>query len=133
MQDLRISLVQGATRWHDPAGNRDYYGDLIAPLHGHTDLVLLPETFTSGFSNDAIDQAETMDGPTLAWMREQAAALDAAVTGSVQLRVETAGGPGGVNRMPWVTAEDRTSAVEGKGVFVRVSSRCCRLIKKKQK
>ena len=26
MQDLRISLVQGETRWHDPAGNRDYYG-----------------------------------------------------------------------------------------------------------
>ena len=31
MQDLRISLVQGATRWHDPAGNREYYGDLIKP------------------------------------------------------------------------------------------------------
>src|SRR3546814_14030377 len=105
MQDLRISLVQGATRWHDPAGNRDYYGDLIAPLHGHTDLVLLPETFTSGFSNDAIDQADTMDGPTLAWMREQAAALDAAVTGSVQLRVATAGGPGVFNRLLWVTPD----------------------------
>lgn len=86
MQNLRISLVQGATRWHDPAGNRDYYGDLIAPLHGTTDLVLLPETFTSGFSNEAIDSAETMDGPTVAWMREQAAQLGAAVTGSVQVR-----------------------------------------------
>src|SRR5690606_42043740 len=97
MDDLRISLVQGATRWHDPAGNRDYYGDLIAPLHGITDLVLLPETFTSGFSNDAIDQAETMDGTTLAWMREQAAALGAVVTGSVQLRH----GDGIYNRMLW--------------------------------
>src|SRR5690606_8835694 len=85
MQDLRISLVQGATRWHDPAGNREYYGELIAPLHGITDLVLLPETFTSGFSNDAIDNAETMDGTTVAWMREQAVALDAAITGSVQI------------------------------------------------
>ena len=86
MQNLRISLVQGATRWHDPAGNRDYYGHLMAPLHGTTDLVMLPETFTSGFSNEAIDNAETMDGPTVAWMREQAARLGAAVTGSVQLR-----------------------------------------------
>ena len=105
MQDLRVSLVQGDTRWHDPAGNREYYGRLIAPLRGITDLVLLPETFTSGFSNDAIDQAETMDGPTLAWMRGQAAALDAAVTGSVQLRVDTAGGPGVFNRMLWVTPD----------------------------
>ena len=86
MQNLRISLVQGATRWLDPAGNRDYYGHLIAPLRGLTDLVVLPETFTSGFSNEAIDNAETMDGPTVAWMREQAATLGAAVTGSVQLR-----------------------------------------------
>jgi len=86
MNNLRISLVQGDTRWLDPDGNRDYYGRLMAPLHGITDLVMLPETFTSGFSNEAIAQAETMDGPTVAWMREQAARLGAAVTGSVQLR-----------------------------------------------
>jgi len=86
MNNLRISLVQGDTRWLDPDANRDYYGRLMAPLHGTTDLVMLPETFTSGFSNDAIAQAETMDGPTVAWMREQAARLGAAVTGSVQLR-----------------------------------------------
>ena len=50
--------------------------------------MVLPETFTSGFSNDAIGNAETMDGPTVEWMREQAARLDAAVTGSVQLRTD---------------------------------------------
>ena len=37
--DLRVSIVQGETRWHDPAANRDYYAGLIAPLHGITDLV----------------------------------------------------------------------------------------------
>ena len=84
---LNISLMQGATRWHDPAGNRDYYGALMAPLKG-SDLILLPETFTSGFSNEAIHNAETMDGPTVAWLRGQARVLDAAVCGSVQLRVE---------------------------------------------
>jgi predicted amidohydrolase len=86
MQGLRISLVQGATRWHDPEGNRDYYAGLMAPLRGATDLVLLPETFTSGFSNEAIHNAETMEGPTVQWLRDQARALDAAITGSVQIR-----------------------------------------------
>ena len=86
MKDLRITLVQGATHWHDPVGNREYYGGLISGLQGNTDLVLLPETFTSGFSNDAIAQAETMDGPTVVWIREQACALGAAICGSVQLR-----------------------------------------------
>ena len=101
MQNLRVSMVQGATRWHDPAGNRAYYGELIAPLHGITDLVVLPETFTSGFSNDAIGNAEPMDGPTVAWIREQAAKLDAAVTGSVQLRTDA----GVFNRMLFATPE----------------------------
>lgn len=101
MNDLRVSLVQGATRWHDPAGNRDYYGDLIAPLRGTSDLVLLPETFTSGFSNEAIGQAETMDGPTVAWIRAQAQRLDAAVAGSVQLRTDE----GVFNRLLWATPD----------------------------
>ena len=101
MQDLRISLVQGATRWHDPAGNREYYGDLIKPLAGNTDLVILPETFTSGFRNDAIDKAEGMEGPTVAWIREQAGLLGAAVTGSVQL--QTADGV--FNRLLWATPD----------------------------
>jgi omega-amidase len=84
---LRVSLVQGATRWHDLAANRAYYGALIEPLKGQSDLIVLPETFTSGFSNEAIHQAETMDGPTVTWLRERARDLDAAITGSVQLRV----------------------------------------------
>ncbi|TWI03682.1 putative amidohydrolase [Luteimonas cucumeris] len=101
MNNLRISLVQGDTRWHDPAGNREYYGDLIAPLHGITDVVLLPETFTSGFSNEAIEQAETMGGPTVDWLREQARRLDAAICGSVQLRADE----GVFNRLLWVTPD----------------------------
>ena len=36
-------------------------GNLIAPLRGISDVVLLPETFTSGFSNEAIGAAETME------------------------------------------------------------------------
>ena len=99
--DLRVSLVQGDTRWHDPAGNREYYGRLVAPLHGASDLVLLPETFTSGFSNEAIHQAEGMDGPTVDWIVEQARKLDAAVCGSVQLRLGEGEGvrPGVYNRL----------------------------------
>ena len=101
MNDLRVSIAQGETRWRDPAANRAYYGELISSLHGITDLVVLPETFTSGFSNDAVGDAETMDGPTVAWIREQAASLDAAVTGSVQLRTDA----GVFNRMLFATPD----------------------------
>jgi len=112
MQALKVSLVQGATRWHDPAGNRDYYGALMAPLKG-SDLIVLPETFTSGFSNEAIHNAETMDGPTVAWLRQQARALDTAVTGSVQLRVE-----GRVyNRLLFVTPDGTVQHYDKRHLF----------------
>ncbi|WP_394000425.1 amidohydrolase [Luteimonas sp. WGS1318] len=113
MQNLRVSLVQGATVWHDPAANRAYYGALIAPLRGMTDLVVLPETFTSGFSNDAIDRAEDMAGPTVDWIRDQAAALDAAVTGSVQLR----DGEGVYNRMLWATPDGELQHYDKRHLF----------------
>ena len=113
MQDLRISLIQGETRWHDPAGNRDYYGGLIAPLAGQTDLVILPETFTSGFSNEAIDQAEGMDGATVAWIREQAATLGAAVTGSVQLRTDE----GVFNRLLFATPDGELQYYDKRHLF----------------
>ncbi|WP_448134031.1 amidohydrolase [Stenotrophomonas rhizophila] len=111
--DLRVSLVQGDTRWHDPVGNRAYYGALLAPLAGQTDLVILPETFTSGFSNEAIDKAEGMDGPTVAWIREQAVRLGAAVTGSVQLRV----GQGVYNRLLWATPDGELQHYDKRHLF----------------
>ena len=113
MDDLRISLVQGDTAWHDPAANRARYGALIAPLAGQTDLVVLPETFTSGFSNDALANAEGMDGPTVAWIREQAAALGAVVTGSVQVRE----GEGVYNRLLWATPEGELHTYDKRHLF----------------
>jgi omega-amidase len=87
MEDyLHIALVQGDTRWHDPQANRDYYGELLSRTEQKTDIFILPETFTSGFSNEAIADAENMQGPTLKWMIEQARLNSAVVTGSVQIR-----------------------------------------------
>ena len=114
MQDLRISLVQGATLWHDPVGNRAYYGELIEPLRGRTDLIVLPETFSSGFSNEAIHNAEGMHGPTVAWIKAQAKALDAAITGSVQLRTEA-----GVvhNRLLFATPDGKLAHYDKRHLF----------------
>ncbi len=101
MEDLRVTLVQADTVWHDPEANRAMYASLMAPHAGATDLVVLPETFTSGFSNDAISRAEGMDGPTVEWIRAQATALGATVTGSVQIRE----GQGVFNRLLWATPD----------------------------
>lgn len=117
MNDLRVTLVQGDTRWLDPDGNREYYGHLISGLRGQTDLVLLPETFTSGFSNEAIDRAETMDGPTVAWIRAQARALDAAVCGSVQLRDVGPDGARVFNRLLFATPDGDLRTYDKRHLF----------------
>jgi predicted amidohydrolase len=58
MLPLTVSLVQGATRWHDAPANRDYYGALVRQARG-SDLIVLPETFLSGFSNDIQASADS--------------------------------------------------------------------------
>jgi len=113
MDDLRVSLVQADTIWHDPEANRKMFGELIAPLAGASDLIVLPETFTSGFSNEAIDRAETMAGPTVAWIREQAQKLGAVVTGSVQMRE----GDAVFNRLLWATPHGEIQHYDKRHLF----------------
>jgi predicted amidohydrolase len=109
--------VQGATRWHDLAGNRAYYGALIEPLKGQSDLIVLPETFTSGFSNEAIHQAEMMDGPTVTWLRARARDLDAAITGSVQLRVGSGAEAKVYNRLLFATPDGEIRHYDKRHLF----------------
>jgi predicted amidohydrolase len=86
MNDLTVTLVQYDILWRDPKGNRDALAKVLSEFAGRTDLVILPETFTSGFCKEAAAEAETMDGPTVKWLKAQAKTLGAAVTGSVQIR-----------------------------------------------
>jgi omega-amidase len=83
---LRVTLVQSELAWQDPAANRRNLAAHFRGLVGHTDLVVLPEMFSTGFSMDAETLAEDMHGPTVGWMREEAAALGCVVTGSLIVR-----------------------------------------------
>jgi len=100
-QDLRLALVQSELAWHDPVANRAHFERLLAAV-GETDLVILPEMFTTGFSMDSAVLAEPAEGPTAAWLLEQARRLGAVVTGS--LIVRDANGQYR-NRLLWATPE----------------------------
>ncbi|HEX2569477.1 MAG TPA: nitrilase family protein [Polyangia bacterium] len=84
--DLRVSLVQADTRWHDAAGNRALYGELVRALKGLSDLIVLPEMFTTGFTNQTAGNVEGMDGESLRWFAALAAEVGCVVTGSMILR-----------------------------------------------
>jgi omega-amidase len=113
MNDLRVSLVQSATLWHNSPGNRDMLSGLCLPLAGQTDLVILPETFTSGFTNETLVNAEAMDGPTLVWMRDLASRLQAVVTGSVVMR----DGDRFFNRLLWAQPDGNVAHYDKRHLF----------------
>jgi omega-amidase len=113
---LRVSLVQGATRWHDAAANREYYGALARSLKGQSDLIVLPETFLSGFTNEALGNAETMDGEGMRWLRDVASAIGSTITGSLVVRE----GERCVNRLVWMRP-DGTFAIYDKRHLFRMA------------
>ncbi|MBB3228603.1 putative amidohydrolase [Luteibacter sp. Sphag1AF] len=112
MQALTVSLVQGATRWHDAAGNREYYGALVRSA-AKSDLIVLPETFLSGFTNDTRANAETMDGESVAWMRALAAEVGATITGSLVIRE----GETVYNRLIWASPDGVLSWYDKRHLF----------------
>ncbi|MFD2513048.1 amidohydrolase [Pontibacter locisalis] len=81
--DLRITIVQTELYWQDAVANRKMFSEKLAATAPKTDLIVLPEMFTTGFSMNAPELAEEADGSTLRWMQEEAQRQQAVLTGSV--------------------------------------------------
>jgi omega-amidase len=108
MSDLKVTICQQPLVWEDKTANLKFWEEKLRPLKGQTDLIVLPEMFTTGFTMNVRQLAEPMDGPTVAWLRDLSTELGATITGSVIIREEcSTGGSGGkfFNRMLWANAD----------------------------
>lgn len=112
MRDLNVTLVQQPLAWQDASANRARFATLLAPLAGRTDLVVLPEMFTTGFSMQAADLAEDMGGPTVEWLRSTAARLGAVVAGSAIVDDH-----GYRNRLLWARPDGTLAAYDKRHLF----------------
>ncbi len=81
MKDLKISLIQADLHWEQIDANLAMFEEKIWTIE-ETDLIVLPEMFTTGFSMNAKDLAEPVGGKTFKWMRQMATQKKCAVTGS---------------------------------------------------
>ena len=81
---LNVTLIQSRLYWRDPEHNRQNLERVIR-ASGPSDLMVLPETFTTGFLGESADTEEGMDGATLNWLKSLAAATGAAITGSAAI------------------------------------------------
>ena len=85
MQPLTVSLLQTHTHWHDAEANRALFDGICSKCPMQRSGVL-PEMFSTGFTMDSSQVAESMEGATVAWMRERAQSLGKVLCGSVVIR-----------------------------------------------
>ncbi len=97
MQDLTISLVQYAPVWENAEANLEYLSDLLQD--NTSDLIVLPEMFTTGFTMNAAALAEPMYGRTMKWMLALASEKKCTVTGSIIIKENEKF----YNRLIWAT------------------------------
>lgn len=81
-EKIRVTLLQADLIWEDKAANLRQFDDRIKTVGQTTDLIVLPEMFTTGFSMNAAALAEPMTDATLDALRRWAAETRAVVTGS---------------------------------------------------
>lgn len=84
MQNLTISIVQSDLVWEDVDANLTAFTSKIESIT-ETDLILLPETFSTSFSMNSKGLAEPMDGKTMTWLAKMAKQSNAIIAGSLIL------------------------------------------------
>jgi predicted amidohydrolase len=82
---MNITLVQSELYWEDIEKNLLGFEEKLKNI-GQTDLIILPEMFSTGFSMNAASVAETMDGSAINWMRKTAMKKNCALTGSLIIK-----------------------------------------------
>ena len=85
-KELSIVAIQANLTWGNPAKNRLYFEQVINKLTSDTDLVVLPEMFSTGFTMNPSSVSETMNGTTVSWMINMAKTHDIGITGSMVIQ-----------------------------------------------
>lgn len=82
MTQLRVSIVQTNIVWEDKQENLRLLRDKLSTLRGTTEIAVLPEMFSTGFSMNSRELAEPVSGRTLQTLRGWAKEFELALTGS---------------------------------------------------
>ena len=114
MSTLHFTLIQTDLHWEDRQANLNMLEKKIFSISEKTEIVILPEMFSTGFSMDAAKLAETMEGETVQWMMRIAAEKKIILTGSVIIQGE----PGKFyNRLLWVLPNGQYGVYDKRHLF----------------
>jgi predicted amidohydrolase len=80
---MKIALIQTELSWENPNENKALLQEKINAISQYVDLIVLPEMFTSGFTMNPQNVAQTMQGEAISWLKETAKEKNCAITGSL--------------------------------------------------
>ncbi len=114
MSTLLFTIIQTNLHWEDRKANLAMLEKKILSIQEKTEIVVLPEMFSTGFSMDAVGLAETMEGETVNWMKRIAAEKKIILTGSLIIEAE----PGKYfNRLLWVLPNGQFGIYDKRHLF----------------
>ena len=98
-KSMNITLIQQDILWQQKENNLKRLDSLISSIY-KTDLILLPEMFNTAFCPEKTTLSETMNGETLAWMKEISKIKKCSIAGTLMVREDTKV----YNRLVWVSS-----------------------------
>ncbi|WP_026902449.1 amidohydrolase [Pedobacter glucosidilyticus] len=113
MEQLKVTLLQAYLFWENAAKNLQNISLKLSDIRERTDLIVLPEMFNTGFTMNAVENAEKMDGKTVSWMRDTAKKFNAVITGSLIIEENS----NFYNRMVWMRPDGSYETYDKKHLF----------------
>ena len=113
MSKLHVTCIQSPLHWQDKEANMKMFEEKIRAIEGYTEIIVLPEMFSTGFSMQPELFAETMDGPTVSWMKKLSAEKRVIITGSLIIREEEHF----YNRMIWMLPNGEYGVYDKRHLF----------------
>lgn len=110
---MNVTLVQTSLYWEDCGKNIAHFNALLNSVNEKSDLIILPEMFTTGFTMNPERLAEPTESIALNWLKEKAREKDCVITGSVA--VESQGKY--YNRLFWVKPDESYKTYDKRHLF----------------
>ncbi|HEX8461164.1 MAG TPA: amidohydrolase [Segetibacter sp.] len=113
MSTLTLTIIQTELYWEQKEKNLQMLEEKINSITEKTELVILPEMFSTGFSMKPELHAETMEGETIAWMKRISAQKKVILTGSIIIK----DGEDYFNRLIWMLPNGQFGQYDKRHLF----------------
>ena len=113
MQDINITIIQSDLVWENRDENLKRFSHKIASIKETTDVIVLPEMFTTGFAVNRTQLAEEREGEGFMWMKQMAKHKNAAIVGSIAIKEQQHF----YNRLYWVNPDGNFYSYDKRHLF----------------